>query len=66
MTAHKPIYVPHALHAPNRVYRETNCYTDVLIDQVYDLAGSDGVLDNSDLYLFLWTIELNLWPFWFW
>lgn len=28
-------YVPHALHQPGRVYLETNCYTDILIELVH-------------------------------
>jgi hypothetical protein len=28
-------YMPHALHAPDRAYRETNCYTDVLIELLH-------------------------------
>jgi hypothetical protein len=28
-------YVPHALHGEDRVYRETNCWTDVLIELVH-------------------------------
>ena len=28
-------YVPHRLHAPERAYRETNCYTDILIELLH-------------------------------
>jgi hypothetical protein len=35
MNAQTQIYVPHPLHAPNRAYRETNCYTDVLIELLH-------------------------------
>ena len=28
-------YVPHALHGADRAYRETNCYTDVLIELLH-------------------------------
>jgi hypothetical protein len=28
-------YCPHPLHAPDRAYRETNCYTDVLIELLH-------------------------------
>ena len=28
-------YVSHALHGPDRAYRETNCYTDVLIELLH-------------------------------
>jgi hypothetical protein len=28
-------YLPHALHAPERTYVETNCYTDVLIELLH-------------------------------
>jgi Domain of unknown function (DUF1839) len=28
-------YVPHRLHAPDRAYRETNCYADVLIELLH-------------------------------
>lgn len=35
-------YVPHPLHGPDRVYRETNCYTDVLIELLHS-RGLDPV-----------------------
>ncbi len=35
MNAQTAIYVPHPLHAPDRAYRETNCYTDVLIELLH-------------------------------
>lgn len=35
MNAQTQIYVPHPLHAPDRAYRETNCYTDVLIELLH-------------------------------
>lgn len=35
MSANPATYVPHALHAPDRAYRETNCYTDVLIELLH-------------------------------
>jgi hypothetical protein len=35
MSADPATYVPHALHAPDRAYRETNCYTDVLIELLH-------------------------------
>lgn len=35
MSAHEAIYVPHPLHASDRAYRETNCYTDVLIELLH-------------------------------
>lgn len=52
MTAHEAIYVPHALHGAGRAYRETNCYTDVLIELLHSrglepLAGL-GHLVRSD------------------
>jgi hypothetical protein len=28
-------YAPHRLHAPTRVHRETNCYTDILIELLH-------------------------------
>ncbi len=28
-------YSPHALHGPERTYRETNCYTDILIELLH-------------------------------
>ncbi len=35
MSAEFPIHVPHQLHAADRRYRETNCYTDVLIELIH-------------------------------
>jgi hypothetical protein len=35
MSADPATYLPHALHAPDRTYRETNCYTDVLIELLH-------------------------------
>lgn len=35
-------YAPHALHGPDRIYRETNCYTDVLIELLHS-RGLDPV-----------------------
>lgn len=35
MNAQTAIYVPHMLHAPDRAYRETNCYSDVLIELLH-------------------------------
>jgi hypothetical protein len=35
MIANPETYVPHALHSPDREYRETNCYTDVLIELLH-------------------------------
>jgi Domain of unknown function (DUF1839) len=35
MSADPATYVPHPLHAPDRAYRETNCYTDVLIELLH-------------------------------
>ncbi len=32
-------YEPHALHARDRVYVETNCYTDILIELVHAVGG---------------------------
>ena len=33
--AHPATYVPHPLHGPGRAYRETNCYTDVIIELLH-------------------------------
>lgn len=50
---HKPAtYTPHPLHCADRVYRETNCYTDVLVELLHarglePLAGL-GHLVRSD------------------
>ena len=35
MNAPASIYLPHPLHAADRAYRETNCYTDVLIELLH-------------------------------
>ncbi len=35
MSADPATYVPHPLHSPDRAYRETNCYTDVLIELLH-------------------------------
>ncbi|MGZ2410616.1 uncharacterized protein DUF1839 [Sphingomonas sp. F9_3S_D5_B_2] len=35
MRADPATYAPHPLHAPGRAYRETNCYTDVLIELLH-------------------------------
>ncbi len=35
MSADPATYVPHPLHAADRAYRETNCYTDVLIELLH-------------------------------
>ena len=35
-------YVPHPLHGPDRAYRETNCYTDVIIEMLHS-RGLDPV-----------------------
>ena len=52
MNAQAPIYVPHWLHSPDRVYRETNCYTDVLIELLhsrgYDPVTGLGHLVRTD------------------
>src|SRR5260370_916416 len=42
-------YRPHALHATDRVYPETNCYTDILIELLHargqePLAAMGGAL----------------------
>lgn len=42
MNADPAIYAPHPLHAPDRAYRETNCYTDVLIELLHS-RGLDPV-----------------------
>jgi hypothetical protein len=52
MSADPATYAPHPLHAPDRAYRETNCYTDVLIELLHSrgyepLAGM-GHLVRSD------------------
>jgi hypothetical protein len=35
MNAPALIYIPHPLHASDRAYRETNCYSDVLIELLH-------------------------------
>jgi hypothetical protein len=43
--SHPATYAPHPLHAPDRAYRETNCYTDVLIEllHAHDLDPVPGL-----------------------
>jgi Domain of unknown function (DUF1839) len=52
MTAEVATYVPHPLHAPDRAYRETNCYTDVLIELLhsrgYEPVAGLGHLVRTD------------------
>ncbi|MEA2171607.1 MAG: hypothetical protein QOF76_4907 [Solirubrobacteraceae bacterium] len=45
MSSHPATYAPHPLHAPDRAYRETNCYTDVLIEllHAHDLDPVPGL-----------------------
>ena len=40
--AHPASYVPHPLHGADRAYRETNCYTDVIIELLHS-RGLDPV-----------------------
>jgi hypothetical protein len=52
MSADPATYVAHALHAPDRAYRETNCYTDVLIELLhsrgYEPVAGLGHLVRTD------------------
>jgi Domain of unknown function (DUF1839) len=52
MSADSGNYVAHPLHAPHRAYRETNCYTDVLIELLhsrgYEPVAGLGHLVRTD------------------
>lgn len=52
MSAEPSTYAPHPLHAPDRAYRETNCYTDVLIELLhsrgYEPVAGLGHLVRTD------------------
>jgi len=50
--AHPATYLAHPLHGPGRAYRETNCYTDVIIELLHsrglDPVAGLGHLVRSD------------------